>query len=43
MRPGREIDGTLRLYEMWPGLALLVTVNADGSVAFCAPSVTTTS
>ena len=33
MRPGREIDGTLRLYEMWPGVALLVTVNAEGSVA----------
>ena len=30
MRPGREIDGTLRLCEMWPGVALLVTVNADG-------------
>ena len=43
MRPGREIDGTLRLYVMWPGLALLVTVNADGSVAFWALSVTTTS
>ena len=23
MRPGREIDGTLKLYEMWPGAALL--------------------
>ncbi len=43
MRPGREIDGTLRLYEMWPGVALLVTVNADGSVACWPPLVTTTS
>jgi hypothetical protein len=43
MRPGREIDGTLRLYAMWPGLALLVTVNADGSVAVWSPSVTTRS
>ena len=34
MRPGREIDGTLRLYVIWPGVELLVTVNDDGSVAF---------
>ncbi len=40
MRPGREIDGTLRLYEMWPGAAVLVTVNAEGSVA-CWPALVT--